>query len=234
MITAPLLLVAVLAAPPTFDDQWLKSSFPNLSVSSIQASGVEPWLELVLTDGQVVYATPDGEHLLAGSLIDLKHRENLTDRRRDSMRKDLIDGALPGELFEYPAPEGNDWVTVVTDIDCPYCRRLHQQMAEYHDAGISVRYVMMPRAGLGTGSHQKAVNAACAVDPASALTLAMNGESLAEVQCENTIEAQFRLARKLQVSGTPAILTESGRLLSGYVPPERLATEIQRNRDQGN
>ena len=215
-------------ASEDFDDQWLAAAFPGLEVISAEPTPVEPWLEVVLADGQIVYATREGDHLLVGDLIDLKQKTNLTDSRRNQLRAELMDSSLPEGLFEFPAPGGGEWVTVVTDIDCPYCRRLHQQISEYHEQGISVRYVMLPRAGLASESHRKAINAACAIDPESALTRSMNGEILEQAECPNTIEEQFRLARRLQITGTPAIVTESGRLFSGYLPPARLAAELSR------
>jgi len=216
------------SASEDLDDQWLSAAFPDLEVISAEPTSVEPWLEVVLADGQIVYANRDGDHLLVGNLIDLKQRTNLTDSRRNQLRAELVESALPDDLFEFPAPGGGEWVTVVTDIDCPYCRRLHQQIADYHEQGISVRYVMLPRAGLTSESHRKAISAACAADPESALTRSMNGEALVPAECPNTIEEQFRLARKLQITGTPAIVTESGRLFSGYLPPTRLAAELSR------
>lgn len=229
------LFVMSLAAPfaviaePELDQTWLKAAFPNLAVSSVAPSAVEPWLEVVLTDGQVIYASPDGEHVLAGSLISLRPLENLTERRRDALRRALIEAELPANLFEFPAADAVHSVTIVTDIDCPYCRRLHQQMAEYHAEGIGVRYLMLPRAGLGSESYRKAVAAACAADPEDALTHSMNGEPLPAADCAHTIAAQHALSQRLRVTGTPAIILESGRMLPGYVPPAQLAAELRRD-----
>ncbi len=225
---------ALLAAPfaaataTDFDRRPLEAAFPDLEIAAVAPSTVEPWLEVVLGSGQVIYVTRDGEHVLTGSLISLRPVENLTERRRDELRQTLIEAALPADLFEYAAPDARHRVTVVTDIDCPYCRRLHQQMAEYHDQGIGVRYLMLSRAGIDSASYRKAQAAACAADPEAALTRAMNGEALPEANCEHTIAEQHALSQRLQVTGTPAIILESGRLLQGYVGPERLAAEIQR------
>ena len=146
--------------------------------------------------------------------------------RRDGMRSEKLSSNKIKNLFEYPAPDERAVVTVITDIDCPYCRRLHQQLADYHAVGISIRYLMMPRSGPGTASFEKASHAACAAEPAAALTLAMSGQELPELNCENSIRSQYDLAQSLQPTGTPAMITESGRIIHGYVPPARLAAEL--------
>ena len=40
-------------------------------------------------------------------------------------------------------------VSIFTDIDCTYCRRLHSEIDEYLAAGIEVRYFLYPRGGPG-------------------------------------------------------------------------------------
>jgi thiol:disulfide interchange protein DsbC len=209
-----------------FDDRLLNSTYPGIEVRESRPSGLAGLVELVLDNGQVVYINTDGTRLLAGNLLDLESGINLTELRRDGMRSDKLSNITIDDLFEYPAPEEKAVVTVVTDIDCPYCRRLHQQLADYHAVGISIRYLMMPRSGPGPASFKKASHAACAAEPAAALTLAMSGQELPELNCENSIRSQYDLAQSLQPTGTPAMITESGRIIHGYVPPARLAAEL--------
>lgn len=209
-----------------YDDQLLKAKYPAIEVRESRPSSVENLVELVLTDGQIVYISSDGKRLLAGNLLDLESGANLTEKRRDGLRLETLANNEIDHLFEYPAEEEKATVTVVTDIDCPYCRRLHQQLADYHELGISVRYLMMPRSGPQTVSFDKARYAACASDPSTALTRAMSGEELPVQECNDTIMRQFELSRSLQPTGTPAVITESGRMIHGYVPPERLAVEL--------
>ena len=224
-------LIIIAALPLTtwsqdFDARLLKANYPGVEVSESRPSTLPGMFELVLADGQVVYLSQDGKQLLSGNLMNLETGVNLTELRRDQLRSQkLLSDDIDG-LFQYPAADEKATVTVITDIDCPYCRRLHQQMADYHALGISVRYLMMPRSGPDTPSFEKANRAACADDPASALTLAMSGEALPALSCNNTIRRQFELAKSLQSTGTPAIILESGRMIHGYVPPARLAVEL--------
>jgi len=226
------LLTLIIAALPVaglaqdFDDRLLKSTYPAIEVRESRPSGLEGLVELVLDNGQVVYISTDGTRLLSGNLLDLESGINLTEARRDDLRSARLAGITIENLFEYPAPDERAVVTVITDIDCPYCRRLHQQLPDYHALGISVRYLMMPRSGPGTLSFEKANYAACAADPAAALTRAMSGEKLPVQSCSNSIQQQYDLATSLQPTGTPAVITGSGKMIHGYVPPDRLAAEL--------
>ena len=209
-----------------YDAHLLRANYPGIEVHESRPSALQGLVELVLADGQVVYISRDGKRLLAGNLLDLENGTNLTEIRRDELRLERLASEQIDDLFEYPAAAQKATVTVVTDIDCPYCRRLHQQMADYNALGISVRYLMMPRSGPDTPSFEKANHAACAAYPNSALTRAMSGEVLPVQECNNSIRRQFDLARSLQSTGTPAIIMESGRMIHGYVPPDRLAVEL--------
>ena len=121
------------------------------------------------------------------------------------------------------SPEKYDHtVTVFTDIDCGYCRKLHNEMNGYHDNGIRVRYMFFPRAGVGSDSYQKAVSVWCADDRNEAMTQAKQGRPLPEKQCENPVREELLLGRLLGVNGTPAIFLESGEMIPGYVPPDKL------------
>jgi thiol:disulfide interchange protein DsbC len=219
------LFTPLVALAQDYDDHLLRTKFPTIEVRESRPSSIEGLVELVLTDGQVVYISQDGKRLLAGNLLDLETGSNLTEVRRDGLRMEMLASHKVKDLFEYPAADEKATVTVVTDIDCPYCRRLHQQVPDYGDLGISVRYLMMPRSGPETASFYKARNAACAADPAQALTRAMSGEELPAQECSDTIMQQFELARSLQTTGTPAMITESGRI---WISPSK--TQARTNR----
>ena len=114
-------------------------------------------------------------------------------------------------------------VTVFTDIDCGYCRKMHSQMAAYNKEGIKIRYLMFPREGVNSDSFNKAVAVWCADDRQDAMTKAKRGEEIARKTCDNPVEAQFELGQKLGVRGTPSMILEDGEMIPGYVPPTQLA-----------
>ncbi len=180
----------------------------------------------VQVNGDIVYATDDGKYLLQGRVIDMETRDDLTELAKSTVRKELLDDIDTSKLITFAPKETVYDLTVFTDIDCGYCRKLHSQMAEYNEQGIAIHYMAFPRAGIGSASYDKAVSVWCASDQQGALTTAKAGEEPDPKQCENPVADQYQLGIELGVTGTPALLTSSGQLIPGYVPPETLRQRL--------
>ncbi len=176
---------------------------------------------------QVFYVTENGRYVLGGPLIDSVDGRNLTEARVAASRQDILDAASGLRTFRYPAADARHRVTVVTDIDCPYCRRLHNDLPAYREAGIDVTYVMLPRAGKNSNSYRKTVSAACASDPERAITAAMNGAATDATQCDHPIDEHMALARRLGVTSTPTIVLDDGRIVLGQKRPADLLELIE-------
>ncbi len=211
---------------PGVDSQWLKSRFAGIGISQVSATAVDGLNLVVLDNDQIVYMNTEGTVLMTGQMMDLKSGDNLTAVIENRVRRDKLASAMPEGLFEFPASSETDRITVVTDIDCTYCRRLHTELAETNERGISVQYLMMPRSGLNTPSHEKAVSAACSVTPEETLTSAMQGNVPTRKTCSNSIDRQFELARSLRINATPAIIFESGRMINSYLTPQQISDEL--------
>ena len=204
----------------------LNAVLNGFEIDSVNPTPVDGLYEVV-TGGQVIYLSEDGGFVLNGTLIDLTDGQNLTEVRQSELRLDAIEklGEQQMIVFE-PEQAAKHTVTVFTDIDCGYCRKLHQEIASYNKAGIKVRYLMFPRSGIDTPSYDKAVSAWCADDPKQALTRAKRGEAIESKTCQNPIKDQYELGVALGVRGTPAIVLDNGQLVPGYVPAARLATML--------
>lgn len=180
-------------------------------------------LSRVTVAGQSYLASRDGRYLFAGTVIDTESRQNLVEVESRRHRQQQLAEAPDNWFIRYPAKAPAKYtVTVFTDIDCPYCRKMHSYMDAYNELGITVNYVLMPRAGLGSASFNKAVAAFCADNPGQAVTRAMNGETLPAKQCAHTITEQYELAHKLGVRATPTIILPNGKVQAGLVEPKQL------------
>lgn len=226
-------LAALVAATSAHSDEYddvrsaLEQLVPGIEVDSISESPI-PGYAQVLIGAQLVYVSLDGEYLLDGQLIEVATRRNLSDQAKGAVRQAKLAGLKDQDLITFAASgERKHRLYVFTDIDCGYCRRLHQQMAEYNDLGIEVNYMMFPRAGIGSESYNKAVSVYCADDQQGAMTAAKAGESLTPKQCDNPVEMHYELGKELGVTGTPALVTSDGTLMPGYVPPAQLAERLQ-------
>lgn len=200
----------------------LNSLVPGADPDSVTETPVKGLYE-VTYGPEVVYLSTDGRYMLSGSLYDLDTRKNLTDRSRTAARKVVLDQLDEGEMVVYAPEDTKHTITVFTDVDCPYCRKLHAEIGQYKDLGIKVRYLMFPRAGVGSASYDKAVSILCSADRNAALDKAKQGLPVASKKCDNPVEKQLRLGRELGVTGTPAILLEDGELIPGYRPAKDMA-----------
>ncbi len=177
----------------------------------------------------VSYLTADGKYFIDGSIYDMATRENLTESRRSRMRASLIDELPEPQMLIFSPTNPRYTVTVFTDVDCPYCRKLHGDIAEINKLGIRVRYLAYPRTGPNTESWRKAEAVWCAADRNEAFTRAITGAKVdtAKLCAPNPVAREYALGQSLGVRGTPAILTENGQYISGYMPPQDLLKAIK-------
>ena len=226
-----LMPAALLCAAPAADEAAIRAhlakKFPEVDLASLAPSPIDGLYEIRM-GGQVAYVTADGKHLVQGDIFDVDSQRNLTEERRTTARLAAVNSV--GEknmiIFE-PTVATRHTVTVFTDIDCGYCRKLHRQIADYNAKGIRVRYMFFPRSGPATDSWYKADSVWCAKDRNSALTRAKSGEVIQSDDCGVTpVAAQYELGQSFGIRGTPAIITDTGELIPGYVPPDDLASYL--------
>ncbi len=201
--------------------------FPELSEDSVRSTPIPGVYELSL-GGRIAYISADGRYLLQGDLFDVDSEANLTEARRGSARLAAIDDISEGSMIIFGPKTAPHTVTVFTDVDCGYCRKLHRQIKDYNAEGIRVRYLFFPRSGPDTPSWFKAEQVWCAADRNEALTRAKAGENIRSEDCGPTpVEQHYRLGQSLGIRGTPAIITERGELIPGYVPPADLLEYLE-------
>jgi thiol:disulfide interchange protein DsbC len=131
--------------------------------------------------------------------------------------------AIPeSSMIVYKAENEKHVLSVFTDIDCVYCRKLHQEMAQMNELGITVRYLAFPRAGLNSPSYDKAVSVWCAGDRNAAMDSAKGSGQIEAIKCDAPVAMHMQVARQLGVNSTPSLVLEDGRLQPGYAPPKQL------------
>lgn len=197
-------------------------------VESARPAHIDGLME-VITDQGLVYASEDGRHIVSGRIFDITGSEpnNVSEMVLEAMRvKDLAQ--VEDTVIEYTAPTEKHVIHVFTDTSCGYCRQLHERIDEYLALGITVRYLAWPRNGMQSSAATSLKNAWCADDQQAALSAAKNDAPLVSKQCDDPVAEHYALGHKFGVRGTPAIVFESGRMLPGYVPPERLAAELDK------
>lgn len=223
-------LLPAWAAEESAEQQAIRTALmkvlPHTVPDSIEPSPVPGMYEVVI-GASLYYVSADGRYLLRGNVIDLQTREDLTAKRMGDLRADALKQVADDQMVIFKADKPQHTVTIFTDIDCGYCRKLHNEMDQYNAKGISVRYLFFPRAGLDSPSYDKAVSVWCADDRNEAMTDAKAGKEVKAEKCDNPVKQHYELGEAMGVQGTPAIIMESGELVPGYVPANRLIQVLE-------
>lgn len=193
--------------------------------TSIQQS-IIPNLYQVMYGTELVYVSADGKFFLAGDLINLETRENLSEVAKRSIRRDMLD-KQDNKPVVFKSKNEKHVLTVFTDIDCPYCAKLHREVPALNEKGVTIEYLMFPRAGLRSKSFKTAVSMWCSDDNLQAMTDAKERKPIEDRTCDNPIAAQYNLGGELGVTGTPALITSSGKLIPGYIPADKLVQMLE-------
>lgn len=228
---ALLLLLSLLIGPAAAqsDDrqiaqvrQSLALLLPDILPDSIRSTPIPNIFEVVV-GARLVYVTGDGRYLIEGEIVDLEQQKNLTNPRLNQITVAAVDAVGEQNMLIFEPPEqAKHTVTVFTDIDSAYSRKLHQQIGQYTNRGIRIRYLFYPRAGEGSDSFAKAVAVWCAPDRLQAITRVMAGEPIDSASCPNPVHSHWQLGERMGVSSAPVMVLENGDMLPGYVEAGRL------------
>lgn len=234
-MTTVLALAGVLGQPAAAEDPpatvlaALAKLVPGIPPDHIEVSAL-PGLYEVSYGPTVVYVSADGRFLIQGDLVEIESRTNYTRERQREHRRQRMASVREADTIDFGPEDARYTVDVFTDIDCPYCVRLHSQMADYNRLGIRIRYLAFPRAGIPSSSYDKYVSAWCADDRQSAMSDAKSGRPIPNKTCDNPVEKQFALGRSVGVRGTPSLILENGDMIPGYVPPHELLKRLEEDR----
>ena len=214
----------------------LKARLPNTEVTSVDCSRVGGLCE-VLAGANLFYTDRTARYLIIGRVYDMDTRQDLTAARLLEVNPSMLVGgaaraSVAGEetaaepvaaapvkvsLDELPESGAIAWgrggptVTVFSDLRCPYCRMLHNDLRR-----MNVRVVERPISILGTRLLSNAVM--CADDRRRALMSAYAGEDMSNAgTCDTSgLDANERFARDNGFGGTPVIVRADGAVLHGY------------------
>jgi len=181
--------------------------------------------------GNFAYVYVSGDHVLIGELLNTKEQVNLGDVAQAERVAKVIDEVSTDKMIVFGPQDAKRHITVFTDIDCGYCRKLHNEVTDLTDAGVQVRYLAFPRAGVGSESHKKYVSVWCNGDQQSALTTAKSGGAVPAATCENPITETYNLGQQVGVRGTPTIIFDNGTLTPGYLPSAELIRRLGIEKD---
>lgn len=208
----------------------LAAKIPDTRPEDLRATPVAGIYE-ISHGTQVSYVTADAKYVFSGDLYQITAGSdfpNLSDQRRNELRRELIAAVPESEMIIYGKADSPHTITVFTDIDCPWCQRLHSEIDEYNRLGVRVRYLFFPRSGPDTESWHKADTVWCSDDRKKALTRAKEGDELKLAECPGSpVARDYALGREVGVTGTPGLVLDSGELVPGYLSPPQLIMHLR-------
>ena len=207
----------------------ISGAIPGLAVKNVQETQIKGMFQVETNSGEVLFSSADGRYFITGDMyeIDNKKLKNLSETRREKNRLTRVNEIADDQKVVFPAVgDKKGSITVFTDIDCGYCRKLHKEVPELNSMGIEVSYLAYPRAGVNSESYNKYVSVWCADDKLEAMTKAKNGKSLEAKVCTNPVSHQFNLGREIGISGTPAIILDNGALIPGYINAQKIGKAL--------
>ena len=202
----------------------LLSLNPQMQIDYIGPAPMQGFRE-VIVGGQVVLVSDDGKYMVQGTVVDIAAKKELTQTSAalSKYRVDLLASVKAKDRIVFAPPNAKYTVSVFTDIECGYCRKLHSEIAEYNRRGIAIEYMAFPRMGLGSKDHKDMISVWCASDRKQALTDAKNGKAVPQRSCQSTpVDMEFNVGQRLGISGTPAVFAPDGTQLGGYLPPDKM------------
>jgi thiol:disulfide interchange protein DsbC len=209
----------------------LKPYFPEIKTENISTSELDGYYEVVLTNPwiDVMYISMDGKYVIQGAVTDLELMTNISTNRINSIKRAILESISDEDKIIFKAENEQYVVHIFTDVDCPYCAKLHADMKELNALGITVKYLASPLEQLHPNAQSAMEKIWCAEDRALAIHnyKTSRGRDLPDSpECVNPVAEQLAISKQLGVNGTPSIFFENGTNLPGYLPPNDVLNRI--------
>ncbi len=211
----------------------VSQSLPKIVFEKAQPAPIPGLCEATI-DTEIFYVSESGKYLLIGNLIDVKDGNNLTALRRSALVKTIIDDLDEKQMISIGPSRPKRTITVFTDVDCPYCSRLHDEVPQLTKRGVKVRYLLYPRNGLRSPTYKKSVSVWCAKDRVKAISIAKSGGKVKNKTCTNPVADHYQLGQRLNITGTPTLILDDGTRIGGYVPAPKLLAILGLNKAKDN
>ena len=181
------------------------------------AGGLTAWAAYSGQTPLALYATPDGKHMVAGTMLDAKGEDVNQEALEKAVAKPMSAGAWSQVERSAWIADGSDKaskiVYVLTDPNCPYCNKLWADARPWVDSGkVQLRHIMV---GILTPTSEgKAAALLADKNPSAALDKHERGNVAANA--------------KVMASGRPKPLSNDGLKPLDVVPPA-IAAKLDAN-----
>jgi thiol:disulfide interchange protein DsbC len=226
LILAAMAVVTAIAAPADVEKR-LKDQYPATKITAVRESPAKGIYEVIM-GRNVAYTDEAGRYMIFGHLYDMKEQRDLTAGVLEALNKVDISTFPQADAIKSVRGKGERKIFVFSDPDCPYCKRLENELAKVDN--VTIYTMLYPLDGLHRDARKKAEAIWCAKDRVKAWDEFMQKGTLPESRsCDNPIERNIRLGNAMGINGTPTIIFEDGAIAPSMLP----AVEIERRLSGG-
>jgi thiol:disulfide interchange protein DsbC len=193
----------------------LKKQVPEAPIDSVRKVPYGGLYE-VIVGPDIYYTDEKAAFLVAGSIIDLKTKENITEARMRQVNAIKWE-ALPLEQgIKVVRGNGSRKVAIFEDPNCGYCKRFERDLQGVSD--ITVYVFLYPILAPDSVDKSKAVW--CAPDRSRSWLdhMLRDAAITGDTSCANPIDKLLAFGRSKRITGTPTIIFENGERIPGAMP----------------
>jgi thiol:disulfide interchange protein DsbC len=179
----------------------------------------------VTIGSDIVYTDASARYLIQGEVVDLKTGTNLTEQRSNDLNRIRWEDLPLNDAIKVVRGKGTRQVAVFADPNCGFCKRLEKGFQQLDNVTIYTFLVPM----LSADSLTKSQQIWCSSDKVKAWSdwMINNQAPTGKVDCGNPLDRNTALARKLGVTGTPAMFFTDGSRLNGAVPIAQIEKKLK-------
>ena len=228
LLVAPGAAVADEAAVRRLMQQNLQSGSMIESVQKAQFANLYEVVLRTANGPQILYVDSRATVIIAGSVIDAKSGRNLTEERQRKLSAVRWESLPFHWAITTVRGTGRRKIAVLSDPNCPFCKRLEEDLAKLDDITVHI----FPYAIIRAESVRQTKAVWCSDDRVKAWDDLMfrRIEPRTAPDCDTPIEKLVEFGRKLGANATPTWFLESGERFSGALPLD----EVRRLLDEAS
>ncbi len=177
-----------------------------------------------------VYIDFSKQYLVSGNVIRLDNKENLTSQRSARMNKADVSKIPLDDALLLGKASAKTKVIVFTDPECPYCKKLHEELKEVIriDPNIAFLIKLFP-----LKMHPNAYNISKSIicnDSMELLEISFAGKPVPPATCDTQVVDQtLAVGAEIGVRSTPTLILPDGLVVPGYKKAGALLAMIGEN-----
>ncbi|MBI1395593.1 MAG: thioredoxin fold domain-containing protein [Betaproteobacteria bacterium] len=233
MLSQALVGLLLVSAAAYADEASVKAAFtakfPKAKVESVHALPDLGLYEIVIPRGSeplIIYTDENFRFMMQGSLVDTKTMTDLTEQTRNRLTAIDFDSLPLDRAIKKVKGDGSRKFAIFSDPDCPYCRRIEQELEKLDNVTIYV--LLYPIEQL----HPKAVEHAKAIWCSPNRVKAWDDYMLrgvtptAKGDCPNPVADLVAYGARKGVNGTPTLVFADGTRVPGALNASQLETQL--------